>query len=517
MARRLPPKSPWKQRSTVVSVPAPYGCWNARDSLVAIKPEDAIRLENAIPDTNGVRTRDGFDIHATGVGTRIESLMTYTGPGATAAKLFAASSGGKIMDVTATSTATNTCTATFTNGKFQHVMQGTPAGAYLVVCNGADKPFKFDGSAWSTATITGCTAGSAAFIGVAQHQTRLWFIEKNTLDVWYLPSSSVGPYCKLGGFLQAIAVWTRDGGTGMDDQIVFITSKGEAVIFSGTDPTDSTLFAKVGTFRIPEPVGNRCVTQIGADCALITSQGILPLSAILPLSVGGSAKVAATEKISAAFQSAYLNGSTMFGWQAFENPKERLLIINVPSVENLTVYQFAMNTMNGAWCLFSGIDANCWATLGDKLFFGGVNGTVYRYGAASVDIVDASSTAAITAYITPAFTNLGSQVNKQFQMVRATITGPDGLVPGLGVHTDYDTGVISVTSGHNTYVAAGTSWDAGDWDTFVWAGGFAPIVSREWQTVNGVGLTVSVEMQVTTSDRITLHAFDVMYEPGGYI
>jgi hypothetical protein len=480
-------------------------------------PNDAIRLENFIPDTAGVRTRDGYGSHSTGVGTRVDSLMPYTGPGATV-KLFAASSGGKIMDVTATSTATNTATATFSNGQFQHTMMGTPAGSYLVICNGADKPFKFDGSAWSTATITGCTAGSSTFIGIAQHQSRLWFIQKDTLDVWFLPSSSIGgaatrlslgPYCKLGGFLQAMAVWTRDGGAGMDDQIAFITSKGEAVLYSGTDPTDSTLFAKVGTFRLPEPIGRRCVTQIGADNALVTSQGVVPFSSILPLSPGGSAKVAATEKISAAFQAAYQNGAAMFGWQSFENSRERLLVINVPTVENSITQQFVMNTLTGAWCKFTGINANCWATLGDQLFFGGVDGTVYRYAASTMD----NGSLPITAYATTAFSILEVPNNKQFQMVRATINGPDGLSPGVGVHVDYDINNISVFG--SSYTAGGTDWDTALWDTFDWAGGGN--ISRGWQTIGGIGSAVSLEMQVSTTDRVVLHSFDIMFEQGGYL
>ncbi len=516
MPRPLPKKSPWQARSKVVRVPAPYGGWNARDTFLNMPPEDAIRLENAFPDFNGVRTRDGYNSHSTGVGTRVDSLMTYTGP--TAAKLFAASSGGKIMDVTATSTATNTCSTVFTNGQFQHTMMGTPAGAYLIVCNGADKPFKFDGSTWSTATITGCTAGSTSFIGVAQHQSRLWFIQKDTLDVWYLPSSSIGgaaqrlqlgPYCRLGGYLQAIATWTRDGGTGMDDQIAFITSKGEAVLYSGTDPTDSTLFAKVGTFQIPLPVGRRCVTNIGADIALVTNQGVVPFSSILPLSPGGAAKEAATQKISDAFQAAYLNGGTMFGWQTVENSREHMLIVNVPAVEHTTTYQFVMNTNTGAWCKFSGMNANCWSTLGDQLYFGGVNGTVYRYAASTMD----AGSAAITAYITSAFTDLGAQNNKQFQMARATTSGPEGLVPGVGVHLDYDTS--NITTASHSYTSSGTNWDEGDWDVFDWAGGTT--ISREWQTINGIGVAIAMETQIVTTDTVTLHAFDVMYEPGGYL
>jgi hypothetical protein len=51
----------------------------------------------------------------------------------------------------------------------------------------------------------------------------------------------------------AIASWTRDGGSGMDDVLAIITSNGEVLIYSGTDPEGSRRRgAKVGLFSIPK-------------------------------------------------------------------------------------------------------------------------------------------------------------------------------------------------------------------------------------------------------------------------
>jgi hypothetical protein len=119
----------------------------------------------------------------------------------------------------------------------------------------------------------------------------------------------------------------------------------------------------------------------------------------------------------------------------------------------------------------------------------------------------------ITAYATTAFSILEVPNNKQFQMVRATINGPDGLSPGVGVHIDYDTSNISVFG--QSYTAGGTDWDTALWDTFGWAGGGN--ISRNWQTIGGIGSAVSLEMQVSTTDRVVLHSFDIMFEQGGYL
>jgi hypothetical protein len=507
-------RKPLQQRSQVTPVPAPFGGWNARDALTAMPPTDAITLENFIPDAGGVRLRSGYAQHATGVGSRVDSLMEYSGP--TANKLFAGSSAGDIYEVTATATATSLVTG-LTNGKFQHVMHGTPAGAYLIVCNGAAAPHMYDGSNWATASVTGCTAGSSTFIHVTTHQSRLWFVQKDTLDAWYLPVASVqgaaqrlqlGPFCRKGGYLQAIASWTRDGGAGMDDQIVFITSKGEAVLYSGTDPTSSTLWAKVGTFTIPEPVGRRCFAQIGADLGLITSQGVVPLSSILPLSATGAAKVAATDKITRAFDSAYRSGSSLFGWQVIENSRERLLVVNVPVVENTETRQFVMNVKTGAWCLWKDIDAQCWSTFGDKLYFGGLDGKVYRYG----DTYDDNG-AGITARSRGAFSDLGVPNTKHFIMARPNMIAPDGLVPGVAASVDYDTTIPTVVS--SPFEGAGGYWDVSTWDETDWAGGTSLV--KDWQTINGVGTSVSIATEVTVTDLVEFNTVDVMFEVGSYL
>ncbi len=504
-----------RPRSSVVTLPAPFGGWNARDTLAAMPPEDAIRLENWIPDAGGVRTRSGYTQHATGVGSRVDSLMEYSSP--TANKLFAVSSAGGLYECSATATATSLVTG-FTNSKFQHVMMGTPAGSYLITCNGAEQPRMYDGSTWATASVTGCTAGSSSFIHVTAHQSRLWFVQKDTLDAWYLPVASVqgaanrlqlGPFCRKGGYLQAIVSWTRDGGQGMDDQIVFLTSNGEAVLYSGTDPSSSTLWAKVGTFNIPPPVGRRCFAQIGADVGLITAQGVVPLSQILPLSPTGASKVAVTDKITHAFEEAYRRASTVFGWQLIENAKERLLIVNVPVTDATELEQFAMNVQSGAWCRWTAIDAHCWSNFGDSLFFGGLDGKIYRYGNGASD----DNGTPITAVSQSAFTNCGGPNTEQFHQARPSMLAPDGLTPGISISVDYDTDLPEIVS--IPYDGAGGLWDVSPWDTTDWAGG--SVLVKDWQAVNGVGTTASIATSVTVTEEVEFNSVDLMFEPGGYL
>ena len=75
------------------------------------------------------------------------------------------------------------------------------------------------------------------------HAERLSFIEKQSLRAWYTRSDAVagdatafdlGPMCRLGGDLLAMASWTRDGGTGCRRRAGFLTSSRGEAILSGT-------------------------------------------------------------------------------------------------------------------------------------------------------------------------------------------------------------------------------------------------------------------------------------------
>ena len=82
---------------------------------------------------------------------------------------------------------------------------------------------------------------------------------------------------QLGGYLVAAGTWTIDAGYGVDDNLVFITSNGEVIVYSGTDPSDITKFALVGVWRIGKPVGKRCLMKYGGDMIILTYNGLYPL------------------------------------------------------------------------------------------------------------------------------------------------------------------------------------------------------------------------------------------------
>jgi len=529
-------RNPFQQRATTASIPPSTGGWNARDALASMDPADAVVMDNFTPGATDVSVRNGYETFCTGLGVSVETLMEYNPPDATATKLFAVA-GSTLYDVT-TGTASSQLTG-LTNARWQHTMMATAGGNFLMACNGADGVRYYNGS-WNTSTITGVSA--ALLVNVCNHQNRLWFVEKDSLRAWYLAGASIqgaatefniGPLCRAGGHLVAMGTITRDGGAGMDDNLVFITSKGEVAIYSGTDPNDADLWQLQGIFKIAEPIGRRCLVRIGADLGVLTSGGLVALSSVVPISPSGQSQAAASSKISRAFEDAYRSAGSVFGWQPVEYAKEGLVIVNVPVIAGRTQYQFVMNSSTGAWARWKAIDVNCWSSFGDGMYGGANDGKVIRL----TDEYDDDG-ADIEALLIPAFNRFGSSGRKHFKEARVLAFGPSDYYPGLAAAVDYNTSNISYSyptsprytlgawglgrwgqalwgTGSSLAYLSGPLWDITAWDEAEWGAETVPLSS--WQTVNGVGVAGTVAISLSLSEPYTVNGIDIVFERGGLL
>jgi hypothetical protein len=494
--------------SNMGSLPPPTGGWNRRDVPSAMSLSDAITLENWIPDIGSVAVRKGYSVWGTTLsGNYVETLMQYSPPSGSN-KLFAAMPA-IIYDVTAQGAGVSSQTS-LTNGRWSNVMFSTSAGNYLYICNGADTPRYYDGSSWTNSIFSGLTIANLDF--VHSHLHRLWFIEKDTLNAWYAPTDSIagaltklplGPFCKLGGKLVAIGTWTRDGGTGANDYLVFVTSKGQVVIYAGTDPSAFGSTVQIGVFKIAEPIGRRCLINLGSDLGVLTSIGLISLLQTLPQIEGQATSSAITDKVIGAFRDAYSLAGTAFGWQCFEYPKKNLLIINIPETERTVQNQFIMNIRTGAWAKFKNINAGCWSLMGDIPFFGGNDGKVYKFDTDFNDDGDS-----ITATMQTAFSDFGSPFEKRFTMARGLFLAPLGYSPNISIKLDYDTDLANLVTINNS--GGGAEWDVSDWDTTAW--GLSPVPSLLWQTINGLGVVGSIAFSLSTQSTISFNKADLLFE-----
>ena len=76
------------QTALTTSITAPIGGWNARDSVAAMPPTDAVTLTNLYPTPTDVQLRKGYSKYSIGITGQVNTVMNYAG--ANTQKLFAA-------------------------------------------------------------------------------------------------------------------------------------------------------------------------------------------------------------------------------------------------------------------------------------------------------------------------------------------------------------------------------------------------------------------------------------------
>jgi hypothetical protein len=506
-----------QQISRGFSLPPPIGGLNARDALSNMDPKDALILNNWFPQPTYVELRRGHLTFATLSNTDpVDTLLQWAGP--TSRKLFAAASS-TIFNVTAGGSVASADVSGLANARWQNINFTTPGGNFLWVCNGGDTPMTYDGSVWSVLSTISAAAASVGFspsnfIYVTSHKSRIWLVEKGTLNAWYLGANSItglavkfplGSIFQLGGELIAIGTLSQDAGNGPDDYICFLTSNGEVAIYAGTDPGSD--LAIVGRFQIGRPVPLRPLIQVGGDMFVLTDDGVTSMIRALNIDKAAIGKSVLTTKINTLINQAVQSYRSNFGWQMFAYPRGNWAIINVPVTENQSQFQYVMNVLTGAWCSFTGMDANCWGLLGEDLYFGGNEGVVYI-----ADTGYADDGSAILAQLKGAFNYFGDRgTNKLVTMIRPVYRANGAPTVLLGINMDYS----DEDPGSNLDIPVlGSGWDDSQWDDAVWTGDTSYTV--QWQTVGGVGYCGAIRMNVLSKGQsMQLNAFDVQAILGG--
>ena len=515
-------RSKARARAAKVSVQQSYsppiGGWNARDALAAMKPTDAIALDNWFPRPSYVEMRGGSTEHATGTTGNIKTLATYNAMTGTNTMYGYTASG--IYDVSSAG-AVGASKLARTNGKHQWTMFGDATSNWLIAVNGVDKPAYYDGSAWTAVThlttpaLTGYTGNNVEqFITVTAFKGRLFFVPINSLSFWYLTAGAAGGAltefdlsgeCPRGGYLMACATWTRDAGSGPDDFFVAITSEGEAIVYQGTNPGAANTWAKVGSFVIGRPLGRRCIMQYGGDCIVLTEQGAFPLTALLQ-SGDERNKFALSFKIQDAFTEAARTYGDVFGWKAITLPTRDAMLVNVPLAEDGSHEQFVMNVITKSWCRFTNWDAEDFGILNKALYF--CKGTkTYKAWTGESDLG-----ANITYYAKQAFQDFGDSSPKHCKLFMPIMTLNGSVTYATDVDVDFENRTMSGTT---TVTAIGTSvWGTGIWGTATW--GSSTILVRQWSTpAVWEGRWLSGKLQIESNTlRGAWSASSIIYESG---
>lgn len=489
----------------------------------------AALLDNWFPTTTGVRMRKGSQTHAT-IAAAVDHIAVYDGA---SPKMFAADET-TISDITSPAdpeVAPTAAVSSLTSGDWSSVQIETAGGLFLVMVNGFDDMEQFDGTGWlavnassTPRSITGVDTADLSYVW--KHKNRLFLIEKGTNSAWYLPSLAVGGAANelalggvftLGGSLLFGATFSQDAGDGLDDYCLFFTDKGEVAVYQGTDPSSASTWALVGVYRIGEPLHKNAHFRAGGDVAVLTREGIVPVSGAINKDRAALQMAAITYPIEEAWRTYMLTRTGLEAnfccvlWHTAS-----MLVIGLPTASSLETKALAANARTGAWSSgFTGWDARCLAVFDNKLYFGTAAGTI-KQG----DTTGSDDGANFTAVCIPSFDMLKTPNVKSAIHCRATIRTNYDYPVQLFANSDYviaePTPLSAPTQG------AENSWGTGVWGTSVWGSGEErKSVTSEWQNVEAVGFAIAPGISVTSGETIApdveLTSLDLIYQEGEVI
>lgn len=506
------------------STPSPVGGWDAYSPIAAMPKQNAIELVNWFPQPGYVELRRGFiEFSDTESGLAVETLMGYQAPNPALNTLLAASGG----DVYACSAGVAISVGSgYNSARWQYTNFITSGGAYMWMCNGEDVPQYWDGAALAATVITGITAADICDVEI--YRSRLWLVLKDSTEAAYLPVDSiqgaantfdVGSYFRSGGQLQSIGTWSTNTNDGPNEYIAFISQYGDVAIFQIDDPGDPTKIFYQGTASVSTPIGRRCISKIGADLAIITIDGVIPLSQVLSYDKAALIGASITKNIRQAMTDAAQNYKDFFGWQLVSYPRNTMAILNVPKVENVTQDQFVMNTLTGAWARFTGQNGSCWEVFENRAYFGGNDGIVRLADDASGD-----ENQTLSADMRCAFNYYGERGReKRWTMIRPSITidSTFPVLPYMGLNVDFgeDAELSPVEFSTGGDIAL---WDDAVWDEATWPGAST---QANWFSIGGLGYCASVRVTVNipwqddlfAARQLKINGFDMLYAYGAFI
>ena len=501
----------------MLSRAAPTAGWNAKDPEAAMPPEYALQLENWFPTPADVISRKGRTPQLTGVSGSVLSLMTYANP--TKAELFAATNAG-VFDAT-TPGAAGSAKIALTDGKLNYVNMNSSGGSYLFAVNGVDSMVRYDGTNWIsiTGSGTGAITGKATneFSHVTAHKRRMYFVGKNSMSVWYLAVNTIagavtefpmGQLFVRGGKLVAMGTWTIDGGSGVDDYAVFITSEGEVAVYKGSDPSDANNWALVGVYFVGKPIGSKCLQKYDGDLLILTQVGVYPLSKALQAASVNTVQ-ALSDNISAAFNEASSRYGTNYGWEMCIFPKGSMILTNVPIVNGTSSQQYVMNSITQAWCKFTAWDAFCFAVFNEKLYFG-TSGSVQQ---AWVGDDDAGEQ--IICQVQCAYDYMNARKKrKHLKLCYPHFVADGGVKIEIGVSVDFEP-VDARPLNTTNFTPQGVSYyGTALWGSSFWSGLYG--VKRDWKTLFAPeGYAFSFRVKVS-NNKISVRwaVTDFIYQSG---
>lgn len=498
------------QISQPMTFPAPTGGLVTNADVAAQAQGNASVLENFIPTQTGARVRGGYVKHGlTAGGGDIVSMFSYKY--GTTEKLFAASANA-IFDMTAPPAPPSTVTGDVTGmgsgywTTFQHTNSGV---SYLVCVNGSNNRRLYDGSAWSTTpNITFSDSTTMADLNCGWlFANREFFLKNNSLDAYYLGVASFGGAATLfplggvmrkGGALLTGFSWSMETGDGANEFCCFVSTEGEIAVYQGSDPDSADSFTRVGVYQIGKPLGKNAWFRAGGDVLICTADGLIAMSQVFSRGPETLSIVSSSRPIEDIWMRAARD--TGANWSVAQWKEENLVFITFPQNPSVTNTTFVMNSTTGKWSIVKNWEASSFASVAGNLYFGSLNGYVYRGDYTGTDD-GLSFQCSYLSHFLPV------QYGQRIIATMASMNFRASQKPNvkLFARADFDTSVPTVAS---VSMDSGSSslWDVGLWDSATWDGSVGTQRYKFRQNVNAAGdfLAIGCAIQSAGDTKLTI-------------
>jgi hypothetical protein len=220
-----------------------------------------------------------------------------------------------------------------------------------------------------------------------KYRNRLYFIQKNSMNAWYLDTiDAVGGVLKpiylagasnRGGKLLFGATWSIDAGDGTDDKCVFVTDLGDVLIFTGSNPGDAANWRQEGRYQISAPLGMNAHTLLGGDLIILTTEGAVPLSQAISKDSGALDLALLTKNIKPMWRNEVTDANKRYKpWTIRKWDEYGAIFVATPGGTRAdTKHCLVVNNATGAWFVYTW-DATCWIRMRAFMFFGTQDGKI---------------------------------------------------------------------------------------------------------------------------------------------
>jgi len=307
----------------------------------------------------------------------------------------------------------------------------------------------------------------------------------------------------------ALYTWTLDGGNGIDDYLVAISSSGDVLVYQGTDPSVATSFGIVGSWYIgPPPVGRRIAGSFGGDLYLLSSYGVIPLSKLISGVLIQDQAETLSRKISPIVNNAMSISRVQMGWEIKLIPSENLLLISTPKQASFPYEQFVQSLNTQGWAIYRDIPYNTGDAWNGQFYIGTADGRVLLH-TGNADIGLAINFSAVTSF--QEYDETGRYHRVHF--IRPVFLS--AAIPAFEVEARYDYNLSEVLGVPTSGSVSGSLWDSAVWDTGLWSGDVAS--SSPIHGGAGMGRAMAVGINGSVTQETILLLFDVMFDTGNYL